>query len=70
MSLNRIVRKAALVADWAAGAALFVVFAALLAQTVMRYALRSPLSTSQEMAMIAFMWFVFWLAGTTISLRE
>ncbi len=63
-------RKAALAADWAAGAALFVVFAALLAQTVMRYALRSPLSTSQELAMIAFIWFVFWLAGTTISLRE
>ncbi|MBC8790973.1 MAG: TRAP transporter small permease subunit [Alphaproteobacteria bacterium] len=70
MSFARLMRKAALAADWAAGAALFVVFAALLAQTVMRYALRSPLSTSQELAMIAFIWFVFWLAGTTISLRE
>jgi len=70
VSLARIARKLALAADLAAGAMLFVVAAALLAQTFMRYALRAPLSTSQELAMVAFIWFVFWMAGTTISLRE
>jgi TRAP-type C4-dicarboxylate transport system permease small subunit len=66
----RILRTVALAADWVAGAMLFVVFAALLAQTFMRYVMRSPLTTSQELAMIAFIWFVFWLASTTLSLRE
>lgn len=70
MNGGRLLKTISLAADWAAGAALFVVFVALLAQTFMRYALRAPLSTSQELAMIAFIWFVFWLAGTTISLRD
>lgn len=70
VSYKNTLRKIALAADWAAGAMLFVVFAALVAQTAMRYVFGSPLSTSQELATIAFLWLVFWLAGSSIALQH
>lgn len=70
VSRSDTLRKIALAADWAAGAMLFVVFVALVAQTFMRYVLNSPLSTSQELATVAFLWLVFWLAGTSLSLQH
>ncbi len=70
VSYKSTLRKIALAADWAAGAMLFVVFAALVAQTTMRYVFGSPLSTSQELATVSFLWLVFWLAGSSIALQH
>jgi len=70
VSRKGVLRKIALAADWAAGAMLFVVFASLVAQTFMRYVLKSPLSTSQELATVSFLWLVFWLAGSSIALQH
>lgn len=65
----RFIRLAA-AADYVAGAMLFVIFATLVAQTFMRYIMRSPLSTSQELATITFVWMVFWAAGTSVRFSE
>ena len=66
----RILRLGTTAADYVAGAMLMVIFITLVAQTFMRYVMRSPLSTSQELATIAFLWMVFWAAGTTIRFNE
>lgn len=69
-SAARIMRLAVASADYIAGAMLLVIFLTLIAQTFMRYVLRSPLSTSQELATVAFLWMVFWAAGTTVKFSE
>ncbi|MER2535153.1 MAG: TRAP transporter small permease [Rhizobiaceae bacterium] len=66
----RILRIVTMAADYVAAAMLLVIFVTLVAQTFMRYVMRSPLSTSQELATITFLWMVFWAAGTTIRFSE
>lgn len=67
---GRAMRLVSAAADYVAGAMLIVIFLTLVAQTFMRYVMRSPLSVSQELATIAFLWMVFWTAGTTIRLGD
>ena len=45
-------------------------FAAIAAQTIMRYVFRDPLTNSLEFATIAFIWLVFWVASCNMSVND
>ena len=67
-------RKALRFADFAvnvvAGLLFLSIFAILVAQTTMRYVFRAPLTTSQEMATMAFIWLIFWTAACCLKISD
>jgi TRAP-type C4-dicarboxylate transport system permease small subunit len=53
------------------GAGMFLaMFCAIIAQTIMRYVFRTPLTTSLEFATIMFVWLIFWAASFNLSLKD
>lgn len=68
--VQRLARLAAAAADLAAAAMFATIFVTIIAQTSMRYLFGSPLSTSQELASIAFVWLIFWAAACNLPIRE
>jgi TRAP-type C4-dicarboxylate transport system permease small subunit len=63
-------RHAELAVNLIAGLLFLAIFATLVAQTSMRYVFRSPLTTSQEMATIAFVWLIFWTAACCLKVND
>jgi TRAP-type C4-dicarboxylate transport system permease small subunit len=54
-----------------AGAGIFaVLFLALVAQVVLRFAFGAPAAWTEEVAAIAFVWVIFWGTAFTVPLRE
>lgn len=47
-----------------------VAFLAFIVQIFARYALQSPIPEAEEVAMIAFVWTVFWAAAFMVQIRE
>jgi TRAP-type C4-dicarboxylate transport system permease small subunit len=56
--------------DVIAAAMFCTMFAAIIAQTTMRYLFRSPLAHSLEFATIAFIWLVFWVASCNLAIND
>lgn len=65
-----IARQVGFVLDLAAAAMFLVIFVAIVAQTTMRYVFGSPLTTSQEIATLAFIWLIFWAIGCNLSIGD
>jgi C4-dicarboxylate transporter, DctQ subunit len=53
-----------------AGLLFLVIFATIVAQTAMRYVFRSPLTTSQELATLAFIWLIFWTVACCLKIND
>jgi TRAP-type C4-dicarboxylate transport system permease small subunit len=56
-------RRLTFILDLIAVAMFASLFVAIVAQTIMRYVFRSPLTLSMEFATIAFIWLTFWVAS-------
>ncbi|MGH7004105.1 MAG: TRAP transporter small permease [Alphaproteobacteria bacterium] len=56
--------------DLIAAAMFCTMFAAIIAQTTMRYLFRSPLAHSLEFATVAFIWLVFWVASCNLAIND
>jgi TRAP-type C4-dicarboxylate transport system permease small subunit len=68
--LARALRRASVAVDMIGGLIFLVLFATIIAQTVMRYVFRNPLTTSQELASVAFIWMVFWTIGASLRIAD
>jgi TRAP-type C4-dicarboxylate transport system permease small subunit len=63
-------RRVVFLLDLIAAAMFCTMFAAIIAQTTMRYLFRSPLAHSLEFATIAFIWLVFWVASCNLAIND
>lgn len=67
---QRLLRLANLALNVVAGLMFLSIFVILVAQTTMRYVFRAPLTTSQELATMAFVWLIFWTAACCLKTTD